>query len=207
MPLAAALLLLVFNATARAQDVSGRGIDSGTVGGEQAGAAGAALTVLDNKLLDRVFANQRAAAKRAPTRTESASAPQDAANKRAAALFLPSDSFEAKITSRMPSSLAAALRFAEHGRKQIGAGEYQKALSYLERAVSLGMRNYLPYLYYYLAESHFHLANYHSAKNFLDVAESWLHDTDWMMPIAHLRQQNQNALAYARAEGIIKGAY
>jgi hypothetical protein len=115
------------------------------------------------------------------------------------ALLLPNDSFAAKITSRTPSNLAAALRFAEQGRRQIRARQYHKAVGYFERAVSLGLRSYLPYIYYYLAQTHHHLANYQYAFDFLDVAEPWLAEyTDWMTSIAALRQDNINAMGYAQ---------
>jgi tetratricopeptide (TPR) repeat protein len=165
----------------------------------------APVRVFDNALLDRLFAKDRAAAKQQAKTDEAQldpnaerSPPQPATIP--PALLLPNDSFAAKITSRTPSTLAAALRFAERGRKEINSGQYHKAVNYFERAVSLGVRNYLPYIYYYLAQSHFHLANYQSAFNFLDVAESWLSEySEWMRSIATLRQNNVTAMGFAQA--------
>jgi tetratricopeptide (TPR) repeat protein len=158
------------------------------------------VLVFDNALLDRVFANDRAAAKGEASKHDEAAATQPTERKPAPALLLPDDSFVAKITSRTPSTLAAALRFAEQGRKEINSRQYAKAINYFERAVSLGVRDYFPYIYYYLAQAHYYLANYQSAYHFLDVAESWLgEDSDWMTSITALRQQNINAVGYAQA--------
>lgn len=168
------------------------------------------VRLFDNNLLDKIFAHDRAAAKRENKK------PGEAADKKSGegkplpsitppALLLPSDSFAAKINSRTPASLAAALRFAEQGRRQISLRGYQRAVGYFERAVGVGLRNYLPFIYYYLAQTHHHLANYQSAFNFLEVAESWLSDhSDWMTSIAALRQENINAMGYAQAPTRLK---
>lgn len=166
------------------------------------------VRVFNNALLDKLFANDRLASKVEGNKQDPAVVNQNDKRKPLSqvsppvppALLLPNDSIAAKITSRTPSNLAAALRFAERGRKEIKLREYQKAVNYFERAVSLGLRSYLPYIYYYLAQTHYHLANYQNAVNFLEVAESWLGDySDWMTSIATLRQDNTNAMGYAQA--------
>ena len=162
------------------------------------------VRVFDNALLDKLFAKDRAAAKRESTKPEAATEhpelrQQPTTATSLPALLLPTDSFAAKITSRTPSRLAAALRFAERGRREIESGQYQRAVNYLERAVSLGVRNYLPYIYYYLAQTHYNLANYESASNFLEAAEDWLsNQSDWMRSIVALRRDNINAMGYAQ---------
>lgn len=167
------------------------------------------VRVFNNALLDKLFANDRLALKGGGNKEDAAVVNQNDGRKPLPqvsppvvppALLLPNDSIAAKITSRTPSNLAAALRFAERGRKEIKLREYQKAVNYFERAVSLGLRSYLPYIYYYLAQTHYHLANYQNAVNFLEVAESWLGDySDWMTSIATLREDNTNAMGYAQA--------
>lgn len=163
--------------------------------------------VFDNALLDKLFAKDRAAAERENNKMEEVAADPRLRQKPAPAaslpaLLLPNDSFAAKITSRTPSRLAAALRFAEQGRREIDSRRYQRAVNYLERAVSLGVRNYLPYIYYYLAQTHYHLANYQSASDFLEAAEAWLSGHyDWMTSIAALRRDSINAMGYAHASG------
>ena len=166
------------------------------------------VRVFDNGLLDKLFANDGASVKREVNKhgatvvkenDQKNPLPEVSPPSVAPALLLPNDSITAKITSRTPSNLAAALRFAERGRKEIKLREYQKAVNYFERAVSLGLRSYLPYIYYYLAQTHYHLANYQNAVNFLEVAESWLGDySDWMTSIATLRQENSHAMGYAQ---------
>jgi tetratricopeptide (TPR) repeat protein len=165
------------------------------------------VRVFDNALLDKLFATDRANTQHEEKNLGEAIADRSAERKTpppvpASALLLPTDSFAAKITARTPSTLAAALRFAEQGRKELKLRQYHKAVNCLERAVSLGLRNYLPYIYYYLAQTHYHLANYQSVFSFLDVAESWLSDhSAWMTSIAALRQDNINAMGYAQAAG------
>jgi tetratricopeptide (TPR) repeat protein len=155
--------------------------------------------------LDKIFSHDRAAAKQQNKKRAEAAPKESGERIPLPALLLPSDSFAAKINARTPASLAAALRFAEQGRRQISFRQYHKALGYFERAAGVGLRNYLPYIYYYLAQTHHYLANYQSAFNFLEVAESWLSDhADWMTSIAALRQDNTNAIGYAQAPAQLK---
>jgi tetratricopeptide (TPR) repeat protein len=163
------------------------------------------VLVFDNALLDQVFARHRAAANRQtePNALNSSNDRKDMTAAAPSALLQRNDSFAAKITSRTPANLAAALRFAEQGRKLIRSREYRKAVDCFERAVSLGLRSYLPYTYYYLAQSHYHLANYQNSVNFLDAAESWLGgQSDWRASIALLRFENVNAMGYAHGAAI-----
>ncbi|HEX2228824.1 MAG TPA: hypothetical protein VHM64_16940, partial [Candidatus Binatia bacterium] len=163
------------------------------------------VRVFDNALLDNLFAKQRAAAKGKSANSAELAALPGLRQKSTVApslpvLLLPTDSFAAEITSRTPSRLAAALRFAERGRREIESRRYQRAVNNLETAISLGVRNYLPYVYYYLAQTHYHLANYESASNFLEAAEAWLSgQSDWMRSVVALRRDNINAMGYVRA--------
>jgi tetratricopeptide (TPR) repeat protein len=197
------LLLVAFNVSvAHAQQATEPALDHtrSSIPVNPPNAESGTIRVFDNALLDRLFASDRPAARSEASKRDEAAVNQTTEKKPDPPLLLPDGSFAAKITSRTPFTLAAALRFAEQGRKEIKTQRYHKAVNYFERAVSLGVRNYLPYLYYYLAQTHYHLANYQSAYNFLEVAESWLgDDSDWMSSIAALRQQNTDAMGYAQA--------
>ena len=160
----------------------------------------AEVVLLDNAFLDRFFQRGRATGRqqdkpRDQARVEGSGAAKPGSQR--PALLRPDDSFAAKITPRTAPALAVALRYAEQGRKLIGVRQYQRAVNDLERAAALGQRNYLPYIYYYLAQTHHYLANYDHTFNFLDVAESWLREyADWMDKIAALRKANLTATGY-----------
>ncbi len=82
---------------------------------------------------------------------------------------------------------AAALRLTEKGRYEIQAGEYEKAVSSLEKALSVEAN---PYIYFYLAEVHYQLGHYQESLNFLEVAESWLmQQPDWAPHLVALKGQ------------------
>ena len=88
------------------------------------------------------------------------------------------------ITAAAPRP-AAALRFAEKGRRLLIEGAYQRALIYFEKALGLDAN---PYFYYYLARAHYHLAHMQDSLRFLDVAESFLSDqNDWVDEMETLR--------------------
>jgi tetratricopeptide (TPR) repeat protein len=98
---------------------------------------------------------------------------------------LPNRSLLAGISSNTTSRRAAALRFAERGRNLIQTKEYQKAISFLEKALNLDAS---PFIYYYLARAHYHLGNNQGSLNFLEVAESRLSaQPEWAEELAALR--------------------
>ena len=107
-------------------------------------------------------------------------------------LSKPNLTLHSEITSETSSRRAAALRFAERGRKLLQTGEYETALLTLEKALALDP---VPYIYYYLARAHHHLNNYQESVTFLDVAESRLSEShDWMAEVAALKRENARAL-------------
>jgi tetratricopeptide (TPR) repeat protein len=98
---------------------------------------------------------------------------------------LPNRSLLAGISSNTTSRRAAALRFAERGRTLIQTKEYQKAISFLEKALNLDAS---PFIYYYLARAHYHLGDNQGSLNFLEVAESRLSaQPEWVEELAALR--------------------
>ena len=99
----------------------------------------------------------------------------------------------AKITSQTSPQRAASLRLTEEGRKLLESGEYDKALSRLEKTIAIDSTN--PYGYYYLAQAHHRLAHYQESLNFLDVAESLFNGQSyWLAEIFALRGENYHAL-------------
>lgn len=101
----------------------------------------------------------------------------------------------AKITPRTPPQRAASLRLTEEGRKMIETGEYAKALTRLEKTIAIDSTN--PYGYYYLAQTHYHLARHQESLNFLDVAESLLNkEPFWLAEVLALKGENFRALGF-----------
>src|SRR3970040_2577795 len=92
------------------------------------------------------------------------------------------------IARNTSAKRAAALRFAEKGRKLLRSGDSGKALVHLEKALALDPS---PYIYFYLARAHYYLARYQQALNFLQIAESWLTaQADWVGAVADLREDS-----------------
>jgi tetratricopeptide (TPR) repeat protein len=144
------------------------------------------VLVFDNDLLDRLFGKDRAA--RSSNNIErpagDVSVPR-VFNEANFSTVLPNRSLLAGISSTTTSRRAAALRFAERGRKLIQTKEYQKAISFLEKALNLDAS---PFVYYYLARAHYHLGNNQGSLNFLEVAESRLSaQPEWAEELAALR--------------------
>jgi Tfp pilus assembly protein PilF len=95
------------------------------------------------------------------------------------------------IARNTSAKRAAALRFAEKGRKLLRSGDYDKALVHLEKALALDPSQYI---YFYLARAHYYLARYQQALNFLEIAESWLTEqADWLAEVAALRAESFRA--------------
>lgn len=145
------------------------------------------LLVFDNDILDRIFGKHRGAEKgsnNAERPSTDAAAPKvfDGNN---SPTVLPNRSLLAGISRNTASRRAAALRLAEKGRMLIQNREYQKAISYLEKALGL---DGIPFIHFYLAWAHYHLGNSQGSLNFLEVAESWLHrEPEWMDELMALR--------------------
>jgi tetratricopeptide (TPR) repeat protein len=145
------------------------------------------VVVFDNDLLDRLFGKDRAA--RGSNNIErpagDVSVPR-VLNEANFSTVLPNRSLLAGISSNTTSPRrAAALRFAERGRNLIQIKEYQKAISFLEKALNLDAS---PFIYYYLARAHYHLGNNQGSLNFLEVAESRLSaQPEWAEELAALR--------------------
>jgi tetratricopeptide (TPR) repeat protein len=144
------------------------------------------VLVFDNDLLDRLFGKDRAA--RGSNNIErpvgDVSVPRvfNGAN---FPTVLPNRSLLAGISSTTTSRRAAALRFAEKGRTLIQTKEYQKAITFLEKALNLDAS---PFIYYYLARAHYHLGNNQGSLSFLEVAESRLAaQSEWVEELAALR--------------------
>jgi tetratricopeptide (TPR) repeat protein len=95
------------------------------------------------------------------------------------------------IARNTSAKRAAALRFAEKGRKLLRSGDSEKALVHLEKALALDPS---PYVHFYLARAHYYLARYQQALNFLEIAEPWLTEqADWLAEVAALRAESFRA--------------
>jgi tetratricopeptide (TPR) repeat protein len=144
------------------------------------------VIVFDNDLLDRLFGKDRAGRGRDNIERPAGdvSIPR-VFNEANFPSVLPNQSLLAGISSNTTSRRAAALRFAERGRNLIKAKEYQKAISFLEKALNLDAS---PFIYYYLARAHYYLGNNQGSLNFLEVAETRLSaQPEWAEELAALR--------------------
>lgn len=157
---------------------------------------GGNVLVFDNDLLARLFGKDRAL-ERSRDNTEPPSRdvfPQKVFTDTHLPPVLPNRSLLAAISPNTNSRRAAALRLAERGRTLMKDREFQKAISFLEKALSLDGS---PFIYYYLASAHYHLGNGQGSLNFLEVAESRLFgQPEWMGEIAALR------LAASRSQAV-----
>ena len=144
------------------------------------------VLVFDNDLLDRLFGKDRV--ERGSNNIERSSGdvpPPKVFNGANFPTVLPNRSLLAGISSITTSRRAAALRFAEKGRTLIQTKEYQKAITFLEKALNLDAS---PFIYYYLARAHYHLGNNQGSLSFLEVAESRLAaQPEWVEELAALR--------------------
>ena len=103
------------------------------------------------------------------------------------------NSLVSKITVGTPPQRAASLRLTEESRRLLDSGHYNRALTRLEKTLGVDSSN--PYVYYYLAKAHFHLAQYRQSVEFLDVAESFLSSQPyWMGEVYSLKGKNFQAL-------------
>ena len=91
------------------------------------------------------------------------------------------------VTRSTSAKALAAMRFIEKARKLLRAGEGEKALATLEKALGLEAN---PYVYFYLSQVHYQLGHYQAALNFLEVAESWVdQQPDWTPEITALKAE------------------
>ena len=139
------------------------------------------VVVFDNDFLDRFFGRDRSAERPPP---DADIAPPKVFESNSLPL-LPNRSLLAGITPSTSPRRAAALRLAERGRTLMQNREYQRAISELEKALSLDAS---PFIYFYLARAHYHLGDNQRSLNFLAVAESRLdRQTEWIDELAALR--------------------
>lgn len=159
------------------------------------------ITVFGNALLDELFGKDRLTKQeddKNRDESENAVAPSTPsapiARKDPPSLqprVQPNESLMVGIARNTSAKHAAALRFAEKGRKLLRSGDYEKALVHLEKALALDPS---PYIYFYLARAHYYLARYQQALNFLEIAEPWLTEhADWMAEVAALRVESFRA--------------
>jgi tetratricopeptide (TPR) repeat protein len=145
------------------------------------------VLVFDNDLLDKLFGKDRVERRSNNTDRPSVDAiqPPKVFNGTNFPTVLPNRSLLAGISPNVTSRRAAALRLAERGRTLIQNKEYQKAISFLEKGLSLDAS---PFIHYYLAWAHYYLGNNQGSLNFLEVAESRLSaQPEWVEELAALR--------------------
>lgn len=136
------------------------------------------VIVFDDDALEKMFGNSRrgAANERSPAKTP---------RRRDFLAVAPNQSLLSAIDRRMSAKHAAALRLAERGRSLIQAGESGRAVSALERALSLEAS---PFVYFYLARAHYHLADHQRAAQFVEIAEALFYEQpDWSEELLKLK--------------------
>ena len=146
--------------------------------------------VFDNAFLDRMFGKQREAtqpgnhgAREGQSNLPSAIAPRTIDDPS----LDPNRSFIIGIQRNTSAKQAAALRLAEKGRQLLRAGERERAITYLERALSLHSS---PYIHFYLARAHYELGRFRPSLDFLEVAESQLtQQPSWIGEIGELKRK------------------
>ena len=87
----------------------------------------------------------------------------------------------------------ASVRMTEQARRLLRSGQYTRALTELERSLSIDGTN--PYAHYYIALSHYRLRNFRASLDFLGAAEAVLgHNRPWLVQSLVLRGDNLRAL-------------
>jgi tetratricopeptide (TPR) repeat protein len=167
----------------------------------------AGVVVFDNAYLDRRFGHSRRddASKNGSRRIE----PGETAHAFGAVFetsllqIAPNGSLLKGITRRTSARRAAGLRLAEHGRQAFEKKQYQQAIHYLEKALSVDAT---PFVYFYLARAHYQMADYPRSLQFLEVAESAFHGhAPWMAELARLKR-SLSAVTGSRQEASGGGA-
>jgi len=142
------------------------------------------VTVWDNDYLDRRFGRtwraEESTKSPRPAGPDIISVPEPRWNE-----VQPNHSLLTGISPTTTARRAAALRIAETGRRALVQKQYRRAVYYLEKALSLDAN---PFIYFYLARSHYQLADYQGSMGFLKVAESGFYgDPEWSSEIAALK--------------------
>ena len=90
----------------------------------------------------------------------------------------------------------------ENASRLLRSGQYARALSELEKSLSLDGTN--PYAHYYIALSHYRLRNFKASLDFLGAAEAVLvHNRQWFVQSLVLRGDNFRALGRFREAGAV----
>lgn len=146
--------------------------------------------VFDNAFLDRLFGKQREAKQEKSNiggerQPDASSATMSV---RTDDPFIPPNrAFTGGIQRNTSAKRAAALRLAEKGRQLLLRKDRHRAITYLERALSLYS---IPYIHFYLARAHYELGQFQHSLNFLEVAEAWLaEEPSWTGEIAELKKK------------------
>jgi tetratricopeptide (TPR) repeat protein len=144
--------------------------------------------VITNADLGELRERTRVEVPELPRNEESNRKPIELSNRSTENLPLPAPNQIVLAIARSSSAKGtAAMRLIERGRSLLRVGEREKAVSTLEKALSLEAN---PYVYFYLSQAHYQLGHYQDALNFLEVAESWLdQQPDWVPEIAALKAQ------------------
>jgi tetratricopeptide (TPR) repeat protein len=109
----------------------------------------------------------------------------------------PNEPLTRAIRSGMSARAIAGLRVAEGGRKLLEEGDYSRALVRFERSLGIDSS---PYTHYYLGLIHYRLGRYQQALNFIEVAESQLHDRPvWLAELLRLRGVVRHAFQSIRS--------
>jgi tetratricopeptide (TPR) repeat protein len=162
------------------------------------------VVVFDNAYLDRRFGrNQTRATETSSNQEHAATAKMGETGHAVSAFFgadfaaiTPNSSLLKGITRGTSARRAAGLRLAENGRKAFEKKQYQKAVYYLEKALSIDAS---PFVHFYLARAHYQLADYRRALQFLEVAESAFDGHDpWVSELAALRRALLDATVATR---------
>src|SRR5882724_3410872 len=136
------------------------------------------VIVFDNDTLDKMFGKSR---RSAANETDPGKIP----GRSDFPAVGPNRSLLSAIGRRTNSKSAAALRLVESGRTLIQAGENRRAVSVLEKALSLEAS---PFVYFYLARAHYNVADYQRAAEFVEIAEALLYEqTDWSEELLKLK--------------------
>src|SRR6266850_8363839 len=136
------------------------------------------VIVFDNDTLDKMFGKSR---RSAANETDPGKIP----GRSHFPAVGPNRSLLSAIGRRTNSKSAAALRLVGSGRTLIQAGENRKAVSVLEKALSLEAS---PFVYFYLARAHYYLADYQRAAQFAKIAETLFSDqSDWSEELFKLK--------------------
>jgi len=155
-----AYIALVWNGYAFEHGVSRSGV---TV---QPPANNSGVIVLDNDLLERYFGRKPAEEGEKRGDAQSSFSPAASAGGEPP-VVLPYFSLLPGITAATPAREAAAIRLAEQGRIFLAEKEYQKAVYYLEKALTLAPSAVVQF---YLAQAHYDLGDHQKCLSFLEIA-------------------------------------